>query len=29
MVTDLGAEAGNNPRKALSELLNIQIEQID
>jgi len=29
IVTDLGAEPGNNPRKALSDLLNIQIEQID
>ena len=29
IVTDLGTEPGNNPRKALSDLLNIQIEQID
>ena len=29
IVTDLGAEPGNNPQKALSETLNIQIEQID
>ena len=29
IVSDLGAEPGNNPQKALSETLNIQIEQID